>query len=177
MNLEEYKNTIENQLDVGKQVLFLSQSECIELMPSVDDTLKIVKETLIAHGNKDFEMPAKIGIHPFNDVFFHAMPAYVPGQMACGMKWIECYPRNPKEYSLPQTTGLLVLNEILTGCPISIMDGAKITAMRTPAVTALAAYALHSNAETFGMFGCGVQGYEHVRFIEKTLKKLKRIYV
>jgi ornithine cyclodeaminase/alanine dehydrogenase len=49
--------------------------------------------------------------------------------------------------------------------------------MRTPAVTALAAAALHPDAETFGMFGCGVQGVGHVRFIGHTLKNLKKIYV
>ena len=30
---------------------------------------------------------------------------------------------------------------------------------------------------TFGMFGCGVQGREHVKFIVKTLPKLKKIYI
>lgn len=122
-------------------------------------------------------MPAKIGIHPFSDVFFHAMPAYVPGNAACGMKWIACFPRNPKEYHLPQTTGLLVMNDIMTGVPIAVMDCTWLTAMRTPAVTALAAGALHADAKTFGMFGCGVQGIEHVRFIVKALKNLTKIYI
>ena len=49
--------------------------------------------------------------------------------------------------------------------------------MRTPAVTAVAAEALCPDAESFGMFGCGVQGQGHVRFIVKTLKKLKKIYI
>jgi ornithine cyclodeaminase/alanine dehydrogenase len=93
------------------------------------------------------------------------------------MKWIECYPNNPKKFNLPQTTGLLILNDILSGCPIAIMDSTWITAMRTPAVTVLAAAALHPDAETFGMFGCGVQGIGHVRFAVKTLKKLKKIYI
>ena len=122
-------------------------------------------------------MPAKIGVHPFSDVFYHAMPAYVPGSAACGMKWIECYPRNPAEYNLPQTTGLLVMNDIMTGVPIAVMDCTWLTAMRTPAVTVLAAAALHPDAKTFGMFGCGVQGVEHVRFIGKALKKLEKIYI
>ncbi|MDN5301201.1 MAG: hypothetical protein PWQ60_715 [Thermoanaerobacteraceae bacterium] len=58
-----------------------------------------------------------------------------------------------------------------------MMDCVWLTAMRTPAVTALAAAALHPDAETFGMFGCGVQGVGHVRFIGHTLKNLKKIYV
>jgi ornithine cyclodeaminase/alanine dehydrogenase len=69
------------------------------------------------------------------------------------------------------------MNETMCGAPIAVMDGTWVTAMRTPAVTVLAAEKLHPDAETFGMFGCGVQGVEHVRFIVKTLKKLKKIYV
>ncbi|MDD4779269.1 MAG: ornithine cyclodeaminase family protein [Tissierellia bacterium] len=166
-----------SKLNLGKEILWLTQEECIKVGPNIDETLELVFQAMTAHGKKEYEMPAKIGIHPFSDVFFHAMPAYVPNNLACGIKWIECFPRNPVEYSLPQTTGLLIVNDIMTGVPIAVMDSAWITAMRTPAVTALAAAALHPDAKTFGMFGAGVQGTEHVRFIVKTLKQLERIYI
>ncbi len=165
------------KINIGKEILWLTKEECIKAGPSVDKVLELIKDTLIYHGQKQYEMPAKIGIHPFSDVFFHAMPAYVPDSIACGIKWIECYPQNPKKYNLPQTTGLLILNDIMTGVPIAIMDSVWITAMRTPAVTSLAAYALHNDAKSFGMFGCGVQGTEHIRFIVKTLKDLEKIYI
>ena len=174
---EKERVWLSGKLDIGKEILYLSRDECVEVCPSNDEILGIVKETLIFHGTKECEMPAKIGVHPFEDVFYHAMPAYVPGGLACGCKWIGCYPQNPKKYKLPQTTALIVLNDTMCGAPVAIMDGALITAKRTPAVTVLAAAALHPDAETFGMFGCGIQGVEHVRFIVKTLKKLKRIYV
>ena len=181
MNMDEMlrkeKDRVERKIKIGSEILYLTKDQCIEAGPDTDETLEIIEKTLTAHGNKEYEMPAKIGIHPYDDVFYHAMPAYVPGQMACGEKWIECYPRNPKEYGLPQTSGLMILNEILTGFPLVIMDGAWLTAMRTPAVTSIAAAALHPDAETFGMFGCGVQGIGHVRFIVKKLKNLKKIYV
>lgn len=93
------------------------------------------------------------------------------------MKWIECFPGNPKEFNLPQTTGLQIMNDIETGVPIAVMDCTWLTAMRTPAVTALAAAALHPDAKTFGMFGCGVQDIGHVKYVAKTLKNLERIYI
>ena len=178
--IEDFRNAhekISSVLSLGKEILWLTRDECIKAGPTVEETLGIIGQALVAHGKKEYEMPAKIGIHPFSDVFFHAMPAYVPGNTACGMKWIECFPRNPKEFGLPQTTGLLIMNDIMTGVPIAVMDCAWLTAMRTPAVTALAAQALNPEARTFGMFGCGVQGAEHVRFIVKTLKKLEKIYI
>jgi len=175
--LETEKEWLEGRLNIGHEFLYLTRAECIAAGPDIDETLALIRRVLEAHGRKECEMPAKIGIHPFQEVFFHAMPAYVPSMKACGCKWIECYPNNPQKYKLPQTTSLLTLNEIMTGCPMAVMDGTWITAMRTPAVTAIAAVMLHPKAESFGMFGCGVQGIEHVRFIAKTLPNLKVIFV
>jgi ornithine cyclodeaminase/alanine dehydrogenase len=171
------REMISKKLNIGKEVLYLTKSECENIGISTDRILDLTKETLIAHGKKEYEMPAKIGVHPLPEVFYHAMPAYVPSQKAVGMKWIECYPNNPAKFGLPQTTGLLIMNDILSGYPLAVMDCTWVTAMRTPAVTVLAAAALHPEAETFGMFGCGVQGAGHVRFATKTLKNLKKIYV
>jgi ornithine cyclodeaminase/alanine dehydrogenase len=175
--MEKDRQWLASKLNIGKEIWYMTQQQVKAAGLTVTDVLGLTREALIAHGRKEYEMPAKIGVHPFPEVFFHAMPAYVPSKLALGMKWIECYPGNPAKFNLPQTTGLLLLNDILSGCPIAIMDSTWITAMRTPAVTVLAAAALHPDAETFGMFGCGVQGVEHVRYVGHTLKRLKTIYV
>ncbi|MBY4677200.1 ornithine cyclodeaminase family protein [Marinobacterium arenosum] len=175
MTLE--RKQIQNHLDIGKEMLYLTKQQVMDIGLTTEDILGLTRDALIEHGQKRYEMPAKIGVHPYEDVFYHAMPAYVPSKAAVGMKWIECYPRNPKEYDLPQTTGLLVVNDVDTGAPVALMDSTWITAVRTPAVSVLAAEAFHPDAETFGMFGCGVQGIEHVKYVVHTLKKLKKIYV
>jgi len=175
--LYDEKARIEQYIKIGEEALYLTKKECEENGPTVDEVIDVVRETFKQHGRGEYEMPAKIGVHPHADVFFHAMPAYVPKQMAMGCKWIECYPRNPREFNLPQTSSVLVLNEVLTGYQMGIMDGAWITAQRTPAVTAVSAEALCPDTETFGMFGCGVQGQGHVRFVPHTLKNLKKIYI
>jgi len=177
MDLLQDREEVLKKLNIGKELLYITRDECIGTGITRDRILELTKDALTAHGRKEYEMPAKIGVHPLSEVFFHAMPAYVPSQKAIGVKWIECYPNNPKKFNIPQTTGLLILNDILSGCPMAIMDCTWLTAMRTPAVTVLAARALHDNAENFGMFGCGVQGIEHVRFAGIALKKLKKIYI
>ena len=173
---EDHEN-LKKIMDLGHEVLWLTKDECIKAGPDLDETLSIIEKVLMDHGRKEYEMPAKIGIHPWSDVFFHAMPAYVPNSKACGIKWIECFPRNPKEFQLPQTTGLQIMNDIETGVPYAVMDCAWLTSMRTPAVTALTAAKFHPDAEYFGMFGCGVQGVGHVKYIPRTLKNLKKIYI
>ncbi|MDW7730585.1 MAG: ornithine cyclodeaminase family protein [Bacillota bacterium] len=168
---------LRNKLDIGHEILYLTKQEVIDTAIGIENILNITLDALIAHGEKRYEMPAKIGVHPFKEVFYHAMPAYMPGENAVGLKWIECYPSNPSKFNLPQTTGLLIMNDVQSGCPIAIMDATWITAVRTPAVTSLAAEALHPDAKTFGMFGCGVQGIEHCRYIVHTLEKLEKIYI
>ena len=59
---------------------------------------------------------------------------------------------------LPYITGLLVLNDPLTGIPLAVMDATWITAMRTGGATALAArYLARPDSSTVAVLGCGVQ--------------------
>lgn len=141
------------------------------------EILDITKNALIEHGNYRYKMPATIGVHPYPEVFYHAMPAFVPGMIAVGCKWIECYPNNPEKFGLPRATGLMIINDLESGGPLALMDSTWLTAMRTPEVTILSAAALHPGAETFGMFGCGVQGKEHIKYAAEALPELKKVYV
>jgi ornithine cyclodeaminase/alanine dehydrogenase-like protein (mu-crystallin family) len=169
--------TTTTSLKVGHELLYLSKQDVLGLGITREDILDVTRSALIEHGNKRYEMPAKIGVHPYEEVFYHAMPAYLPGLKAVGMKWIECYPNNPSKFQLPQTTGLMVINDVESGAPLAVMDSTWVTAMRTPAVTVLAAQALHPGAKTFGMFGCGVQGKEHVRYAALAMPELEKIFV
>jgi ornithine cyclodeaminase/alanine dehydrogenase len=177
MDKEQDRRELSQHLDIGKEVWYMTQQDVVSVGMTRKDVLRLTREALVAHGRKEYEMPAKIGVHPLPEVFFHAMPAYMPNSLSLGMKWIECYPNNPSKFNLAQTTGLLLLNDVLSGCPVAIMDCAWVTAMRTPAVSVLSIEALHPDTETFGMFGCGVQGVEHILFAAETLKKLKTIYI
>jgi ornithine cyclodeaminase/alanine dehydrogenase len=110
------------------------------------------------HGLGHVQMPPKPGVYPESDSFIHAMPAYIPALHAVGIKWVGGFPRNPSK-GVPYISGLLVLNDEETGLPLAVMDCTWITAMRTGAVTTLAArYLARSESSTVGVLGCGVQG-------------------
>lgn len=162
---------------VGQNLRYLSKDEVVGLEITRAAVIDKVRQALMEHGHKRYEMPAKIGVHPYDDVFFHAMPAYLPQLEVVGAKWIECYPRNPSQFNLPQTTGVLCLNDVETGVPTVIMDCTWLTAARTPAVTVLMADKLHPGARSFGMFGAGVQGREHVRYAAEYLGSLEEIVI
>jgi len=173
-----YRKEAAKKFQIGKQILYLTKQDCINTGVTSDNVLKIMEEVLAAHGRKEVEMPAEIGIHPLKDSLFHAMPAWIPKKNACGIKWISCFPDNKKKFNFPQTIGLLIFNDYESGVPLAIMDAAWITTKRTPAITAISAKLLgNPDAETFGMFGCGVQGREHIKFLYKVIPNLKKIYI
>jgi ornithine cyclodeaminase/alanine dehydrogenase len=134
-----------------------------------------VEEVLRLKGLGKTEMPPKPGIHTRPDAFIHAMPAYLPDLKAAGMKWVSGYPDNFKK-GLPYISGLLILNDPETGIPIAVMDCTWITAMRTGAVTAVAAkYLARPDASVIGIIGCGVQGRSNLEALAAALKKITTI--
>jgi ornithine cyclodeaminase/alanine dehydrogenase len=121
------------------------------------------------------EMPPKPGIHPKENAFIHAMPAYMPGIQAAGVKWVSGYPENTKR-GLPYISGLLILNDPETGFPISIMDCTWITAKRTGAVTAVAAkHFAREDSKVLGIVGCGVQGRSNLEALLTVSKEIEKI--
>ena len=67
---EQDRENIAKKLDIGKEIIYLTKPECENIGLTRDDILDITKKTLISHGKKEFEMPAKIGVHPWTEVFF-----------------------------------------------------------------------------------------------------------
>ena len=118
-------------------------------------------------GLGNVELPPKPGVHSRPDSFIHAMPAYVSGMEAIGMKWVSGYPDNPAK-GLPYISGLVVINDAATGLPLSVMDCVWITAQRTAAASAVAAKHLaRKDSRTLGVLGAGVQGFSHLEaFLE-----------
>lgn len=120
------------------------------------------------------EMPPKIGVHPRQDAFIHAMPAYLADTDAVGVKWVAGYPDNQR-VDLPYIHGLLVLTDAATGRPLTIMDGTWITEVRTAAASMLGIRALADTAvEAIGIVGCGRQGRTHLELARELFPELTR---
>ena len=84
------------------------------------------------------------------------MPAIGAGALA--VKLVSVVPGNAGR-QLPVTNGLVLLADAATGLPLSIMDAAALTAMRTGAVGALGLkYTTPAAVATLGIIGAGVQG-------------------
>ncbi|MFB7616522.1 ornithine cyclodeaminase family protein [Kitasatospora sp. NPDC056181] len=79
-----------------------------------------------------------------------------------GVKIAGVAPANPG-IGLPRITGSYLLLDGPTLQPVALMDGAALTALRTPAVTAVALRRLAApDAEHLVLFGAGPQAYGHL---------------
>ncbi|NNC74470.1 MAG: ornithine cyclodeaminase family protein [Acidimicrobiia bacterium] len=179
MDSREYRDWVNERLGIGREILYLSLEDCKATGPTNDEIFDLTERALTAHGNKQVEMPAKIGLHPQPDSLMHAMPAYVGPELACGLKWAANFPTNQDRYpDLVPTSGLLVFNDHESGLPMAIMDAYWITEVRTPSVAFAAAKRLaRPDTKAFGMVGCGIQGKAHVRMVERVMHELEEIVV
>ncbi len=96
---------------------------------------------------------------------FLLMPSEASGYAGC--KVLTVAPGNPSR-GLERIQGLFVLFDGDTLEPLSIIDGAALTSLRTPAVTAaLVDLVTPANASTLTVFGTGPQARHHVDAIRR----------
>lgn len=158
-------------------ITYLSATDVIEAGLTFEETLRIVEESLREHGEKQVENPPKISVHPKPDAFVTAMPAFLQRKQVCGMKWVAGFPSNvPK--GLPTISGIIVLNDPETGLVTAVMDGTYITAIRTVAVSVVAAKHLcNEDAQVLAVVGCGLQGKYHAAALAHALPSLSEARV
>lgn len=98
------------------------------------------------------DMPPKISVHPFTDSFYTAMPCFHPDVGRVGVKVISRIPGGK-----PALKSKMMLFEAGTAELLALVDTNWITAMRTGAVTALAArlFASDFSSASFAMVGLG----------------------
>ena len=86
----------------------------------------------------------------------------VHGIASCG----SC-PHNPKMFGLPYLTGVLLLNDPVSGMPLAIIEMSILVELVTAAVSAVGAkYLANKDADTIGIIGCGNQGRNHLEAIK-----------
>lgn len=102
------------------------------------------------------------------------MPAET--EAAAGVKLTTLAPGNA-ELGLPRIQGLYVLYDPKTLTPVVLLEGAALTTLRTPAVSAVAVKHLaHPEARSVVVFGCGPQAMGHIEAI-RAVRPIERVTV
>ncbi len=161
---------------MNKKTLILTNSDIRRLinMPAV---LKAVENAFMSYGKNLIQMPAKVYLHleKYNGDF-RAMPAYIKGIEASGIKWVNVHPKN-KRFGLPSVMALIILSDPKNGFPLCVMDGTLITNLRTGAAGAIAAKNLaRKDSSVIGLVGCGAQARTQLLALNE-LFKIKSVFV
>ncbi len=153
-----------------KKTLILNSRQ-IKKIIDMRMVLMIVEGAFRAQAQGRIQMPAKIYLHL--DKYhgdFRAMPAYIEGMDACGIKWVNVHPQN-KKYGLPSVMAVIILSDPRTGFPLAIMDGTYITNLRTGATGGVAAkYLANKNSSKVSLVGCGNQAQNQLMALHQIFK-------
>jgi ornithine cyclodeaminase/alanine dehydrogenase-like protein (mu-crystallin family) len=156
-------------------IRYLSRADVEALGLSSLEVVDILEAAFRAKRAGDVEMPPKVGVHPREDAFIHAMPAYISDTDAVGLKWVAGYPSN-QPLRIPYIHGLFVLSDAATGRPLAVMDATWITEVRTAAASILGIRALAERpVESIGILGCGRQGHAHLELAEQVFPSVRRV--
>ena len=139
-------------------MLLLSDDEISRLL-SMGEAMDAVEKAFGEFAKGSVKMPARstIMLDKYNGSISF-MPSYLQESSALATKIISIYPRNP-EKGLPTTVAWIVVNDPETGMIEALLDGTYLTAMRTGAVTGVAArYLAPKDSRVAAVIGCGVQG-------------------
>jgi ornithine cyclodeaminase len=106
---------------------------------------------------------------------FLVMPAAAGD--AAGVKLVGIQPANQTR-GLPIIQGVYVLFDMRIGQPVALFDGAALTTLRTPMISALATDALaRADARSVGVIGTGPQAVGHVEAIRVVRPGADRVVV
>lgn len=148
---------------------YLPSADVERCLPDVSTRLDMASTALTAISGGTAEMPAKIGVHPRPGALLHAMPAWLREGDLVGLKWVSAYPGN-SDRGVPATNALVLLNDPETGLLTWLLDGARITAIRTAAVSGVAIRLLRpSRVERVAIIGAGIQARSHAEVIRALL--------
>lgn len=161
----------------------MSREELIDLgLLDFDAALSDVENVFRMLARGEVLMPPKVTLEFFSEHGVQkghliAMPAYLKSLGVAGIKWAAGFYSNPS-IGLPHGMDIVILSDPETGRPLTVMEGALITAVRTGAVAGVGAkYLVSSNSSEATLVGAGVVGRAAAHSLSRALPRVKlRIY-
>jgi ornithine cyclodeaminase len=129
-------------------------------------------KAMIAYEEGDFIQPDRISMGFSNNTLL-LMPAQSGKYFST--KLVSMFPETLPEMN--RIKGIVVLNSGETGEPLAILNGAKLTAIRTAAVSAAGIrYTTPENVSTLGLIGAGVQGMHQI-LAACSVRPIEKVYI
>ncbi len=138
----------------------------------IDRWVAAMEQAFIDTANGVVEVPQRVHIDRGHNTLL-LMPCF--GSTYFSTKLVSVFPKNLLKKE-PVIYGSVLLNDGQTGKPLAVMDGSKLTAMRTAAVGAVGIkYLAPENARTLGVVGLGIQGFHQALFAcqQRTIRTVR----
>jgi len=158
------------------EVLILNQSQVQELLP-VSECMDVMAAILKSLAEAKVGMPLRSVMWlPDKRGAIGIMPSYALDLNIMGLKIISVFPGNHgTDYDSHQ--GAVMLFETEHGRPLALVDASAITAIRTPAVSALATRLLaRPDAGDLAILGSGIQARGHLEAMLQ-VRPIRRVRV
>ncbi|WP_313641557.1 ornithine cyclodeaminase family protein, partial [Paenibacillus sp.] len=142
-------------------MLVINQNEIAELL-SMESCITVMESVLkdLSTGQAVQSLRQVLPLQKSN--LIGLMPGYLQGKEVAGAKIISVFPSNHGS-DLPSHQGLVTLFDSSTGVLKAVVDGQRITSIRTAAVSAVATrYLAREDAEVLAILGTGEQAKSHL---------------
>lgn len=151
--------------DTIAKVLTLSQAEVTSVL-DLDRLLEALEDGFRALSSGKVEVPGRTAVTAENSGMLLSMPGYGAG-LGLGVKLVSLFPHNHSA-GLPSHQALIALFDPGTGSPVALMDGTRITAIRTAGAAAVSVRLLaRDDAKVLAIVGGGVQGHAHLEIFPR----------
>jgi ornithine cyclodeaminase/alanine dehydrogenase-like protein (mu-crystallin family) len=162
---------------VRETILYLSEGDVARALEAVD-VVGAVAGALTGHARGRTLVPAEAYLawkHAGESARSLSMPGLVDG--CPGVKIINANPAN-RGRGLGRASGLIVLFDIQTGQPTTVLEAARISCLRTAAVTVIAADLLGAQPiERVALLGAGALARCHLELLASHTAELQEIRV
>ena len=143
----------------------LSQAEVTALL-DLDRLLDALEAGFRAVSSGKVEVPGRTAVTTEHDGWLGTMPGYGAG-LGLGVKLVSVFPHNDAA-GLPSHQALIALFDPATGSPVAVMDGTRITAIRTAGAAAVSTRHLaRKDSRVLAIIGAGVQGHAHLEIFPR----------
>ena len=151
--------------------------EDVEKIIEMNDVIHIVEKAFLEYHKGATITPIRTNLRVEKEngnVLF--MPSYLKSTGALGIKIVSVYPDNSKK-NMQTIHSTILLQDANTGESLALMDGEYITALRTGAVSGIAAkYLSREDSSVVTIFGAGNQARTQLEAI-CAVRDIKKVYV
>lgn len=158
----------------GKRMYVINEKNVQEAL-NMDEAVQVIENALTKYQSGKYKQPERTfsSIEHENNLLI--MPCFV--EDCVGLKVVTSYPSNGElNNNVPVTQGTVLIHDIQTGTPLSLINGTTLTAIKTGAVSGVAMKYFQSEATSVGLVGTGLQGmYQLIAAISTT--KVRTIYL